>query len=371
MSFKLQMAALLVVPIGFLAGCGEDKSDSTASSSENAPPVLRADVGNEPAVILPSELRRTLRANENAKFRRVGNDIVEAELFQSGISSIEALRGLPLRFLDLGMTEVSDISAIKGMPLQTLILENTPVSDLSVIKGMQLEILQLQNTKVTDLSMLAGMPIRELNLLALPVDDLTEIARLPLQTLWVPQTNVTDISPLQGKTMVSLDVRGTKVSSIEALAGMTTLKRLNIAETPIADLSPLKGLSLERITLTPQTITTGMELLRTMPSLVHIQTSTDGDSQSAAQFWQKFDAGVWSAPEFDATTEPIDKADSDNAPQNSDSPEGVKPSESGTTSDTAGKTEESGSDQPKKADPEAGETKADSADSLQTIKENK
>ena len=89
-------------------------------------------------------------------------------------------------------------------------------------------------------------------------------------------------------------MEATAVANIGALAGMTSLRRLNIAHTPITDVSPLKGLKLERITVTPGTVTKGMEVLRDMPSLGQILTTMAGESrQSAADFWQKYDAGVW------------------------------------------------------------------------------
>lgn len=301
-TFLLTMTFCLLA----IHGCSTPEAEETAE----APPVLTAKPSDEPEVLLPSELKRMLKANENAKFRRVGNDIVEAELFQSGIKTIEPLKGLPLRFLDLGMTEVTDLSPIKGMPLKTLILENTTIDDISVVKGMQLEILQLQNTKVADLSPIAGMPIRQLNLLSVPIDDLTAVAELPLQSLWVPRTGIKDIKPLKGKMMVSLDIQATEVDSLEPLAGMTSLERLNIAETKITDLTPLKGTQLTRITLTPQNITAGMEILRSMPSLTDIRQSMEAPPQAAALFWEKYDAGVWTEQPTPAN-EPTDKQASD------------------------------------------------------------
>ncbi|MEZ6129672.1 MAG: hypothetical protein R3C59_13400 [Planctomycetaceae bacterium] len=308
----LCFACLLAVVC--VMGCGESADEAETTDS---PPVMRADPADNPPLLTIRELRRQLRANDLAKFKRVGNDIVEAELFQAGVDDLSALKGLPLRSLDLGMNNVSDISALAGMPLKRLILENTQVADLSVLKGMPLEVLQLQNTKVTDLSVLEGMPLKELNLLALPVDDVTAFASLPLQSLWLNQTQVKDLSPLKGKSLVSLDVEGTQVSDLQALEGMSSLKRLNISNTPVTDVSPLKGLKLERVTLTPQTIKSGMEVLRDMPSLQQIQTSMEGvGGQSATEFWQKFDAGVWeekpeakpsqnSAPEeANSTTDP-------------------------------------------------------------------
>ncbi len=329
-----------------LIGCTDD-ADKQADSV--APPVMRAAPSDEPEFISASDLRRQLRANEKAKFQRVGNDIVGAELFQSGIKSIKALQGLPLRSVDLGMTEVTDISPLEGMPLERVILENTPVEDISALKDMQLEVLYLQNTKVKDLSVLKGMPLRELNLMSVAVDDLTTIAELPLQTLWIPRTPVTDLSPLKGKSLLSLDIEATAVDNIEALAGMTSLKRLNIALTPITDVSPLKGLKLERITVTPETVTTGMEVLRDMPSLGQILTTMAGESrQTSAEFWQKYDAGVWKPKSEDTPDTDEDKAPAENEAEPTKKENG-EPSPAASENKAKG-TDEPASDKPAKSD---------------------
>jgi len=325
-----------------LTGCGE--STPTSSTTDVAPPVLEATPSDAPEIVTTRELRRQLRANEAAKFERVGTDIVEAHLFQSGVKDIAALKGLSLRFLDLGMCDVSDISAIAGMPLTTLILENTKVSDISVVQGMQLEVLQLQETGVTDLSMLAGMPLRELNLKNVAIDNLDTIATLPLQTLWMPGTKITDVAALAGKSMVSLDIEGTAVSTLDPLATMSSLKRLNIVNTQITDLTPLKDLQLERIAFTPQSIITGIDVLRNMPRLSQILTTMEGNpQQSATEFWQKYDAGVYS-PKFE---EPA-KAPAEE--KQADAPQAAEP-----------KSETEAEPKPEAVQP-AGDQKADSAE---------
>lgn len=312
------------------SGCGDTNSNNSAEE-DSTPPVMTAEPSTEPEVLTARELRKRLRANERAKFERVGNDIVEAHLFDTGVKDISALKGLPLRFLDLGMCDVTDVSAIEGMPLSTLILENTKVSDLSAIKGMQLQVLQLQETPVTDLSMLKGMPIRELNLKNVAIDNLSMVANLPLQTLWVPGSKVTDISPLTGKNMVSLDIEGTAVANLAPLASMTSLRRLNIAQTAVSDLTPLKSLKLQRITLTPENITVGIEVIRDMPSLDQILTTMEGNPrQSSVEFWQKYDAGVWDSKEEKEEA----SADTPNADDNN------KPAETKTEPAAASKTDD-------------------------------
>lgn len=305
------IALLAAVPFLF-GGCSS--SDTEDSSRSEAPPVMKSEASDEPVPLTVRELRKMLKVNELAKFQKVGNDIVAAELYQSGVKDISALEGIPLRQLDLGFTEVTDISPLKGMPLTYLNLEETKVDDLSALKGMPLQELHLHSCPLTNLDLLNGMPLQRLNLSKVPVTSIAACANMPLETLWIPNTKVTDISALAGKTMQSLDIEGTEVADLSALAGMKTLQRLNIVGTKVTDLSPLAGLPLTRISLTPENITDGIEVLRDMPSLNNILTTTVGAStQSAAQFWSKYDAGVYKgepeATDDDPTATPEEATD--------------------------------------------------------------
>lgn len=273
--------------VAALIGCVGCSDAETPPQSTTPPPVMNA-VGDTTVRRTPTEVRQELRANEMASFQTTGGEITRAELFRSGIRSIEALRGLPLQSIDLGMTDVSDLSPLEGMPLQEVVLEDTPVSDISPLKGMRLSVLKLQNTQVVELSPIEGMPLKQLNLMGLPVDSLAALHDMPLETLWIPKTRVTDLSALAEINLVSLDIEDTQISDLSPLRGMSNLKRLNIARTPVTDLTPLSQLSLERITLTPSRITTGIEVLRGMPSLTHIQTSMEMPT-TAEEFWKRFD----------------------------------------------------------------------------------
>ncbi len=280
--------AVLLSVFAALTGCDDGPEPITAA--EHARRAALEDTTTLKRT--PDQLRRELKTNEMATFLVSGNDIVEANLLRSGIRSVEALKGLPLRGLDLGFTHVTDLSPLEGMKLQTLILEDVPVSDISVTKGMPLKLLKLQRTKVTDFSVLKGMPLEQLNLLNLPFSDLSLLHEMPLEILWLPGTQVTDLTMIPNRRLVSLDIERTSVTSLEPLAGVSTLRRLNIAETPVTDLTPLKNLRLERLVLSPERILTGLESLRGSKSLVQIQTSIE-EEMSAEDFWKRYDLGVW------------------------------------------------------------------------------
>ncbi|MEZ6062408.1 MAG: hypothetical protein R3C19_18855 [Planctomycetaceae bacterium] len=305
------------------AGCTSESKPKT----ETPPPIKSAEASSVPDVPTADDLRRQLRANERAAFRRVGNDFVEADLFQSGTKTIEPLAGLPLRALDLGACKaISDLTPLKGMPLKRLILEDTSVEDISPLAGMELELLFLQNTKVKDLSVLKGMPLKQLNLMNVPVSDLSVVEGMPLETLWIPGTQVTDASPLKNMRLVSLDLEDVQLSDFSIVAAMTSLKRLNISGTPLQDVSILKDLSLERISITPGKVTSGIDVLRNMPTLSQVWVSNGLESETqqfaAADFWKRYDEGAWTpgeqpeSPTGESETEssPPDAADAPSQP---------------------------------------------------------
>ncbi len=315
----LLAAAVLLFP-----GCGEQGDD--AESGADVP--VKTATASDSEWMTVAELRAALRANDKAEFRRVGSQIVEVSLIYSGVEDITPLKGLPLRFLDLGFIPVEDLTPLQGMPLETLWLErdenNTGPTidndDLAVLKGMPLKSLKIQNTNVSDISSLAGMQLEEFNLFGTQVADISPLAGMPLKSLWLRKTPVTDISPLKGMRLVSLDLRQTGVTSLEALRGMTSLKRLNIAETPITDLTPLEGMRLERLVFTADNITKGLEIVRSMDTIRVIgPTLEEAQNLTVEGFWRQYDADhapKEAPPAITPPTEGADKPADDGAPDN-------------------------------------------------------
>jgi len=305
------------------SGCADQEPKSSLTAQEQA---RRAGQNDSTTLrVDPKALRKQLGTNEMAKFLVEGNDVVEANLFRSGLRSVEPLKGLPLRALDLGFTYVSDLSPLSGMPLENLVLENTNVSDMSPLQGMPLKVLKIQNTKVTDFDFLKNMKLTHFNVLNLPFSDLEMLRDMPLNTLWLTGSAVTDLTALSGSRLVSLDIERTEITNIEPLATVSSLKRLNIASTPVTDLSPLAGLSLERIVMSPERIRTGIDAIRNMKSLVYIQTSVEQDL-TADEFWKRYDLGIWDDSRRSATDAPESaegvsvEAASDAEPQKENTP---------------------------------------------------
>ncbi len=91
--------------------------------------------------------------------------------------------------------------------------------------------------------------------------------------------------------MSLLNLIGTQVSDagLAHLKGMP-LNRLAIDSIGVTDLTPLQGMPLQLICLTPKNITRGLDLLRDMKSLKTIGIAW-GRKWPAAEFWERYDKG--------------------------------------------------------------------------------
>ncbi len=331
-------------------GCGpSNKEDSTSDNStfESIKPTVdpeSVEEEEEDKVLTADEMREALGANENAQFEKAGRKFVMALLTNSGAKTLEPLKGQPLKVLDISQTRITDLSPLEGMQLENVGLAETEIQDISVFKGMSLKHIDGTRSKIEDLSPLEGMsqlthayfegalvkdisPLRlspslkvvwlnecpivdlsplenmkldELNLCDTPLQNLDTVKTMTLGTLWMRNTAVKELGPIANHGLTSLDVQGSAVNNLNALKEMVSLKRLNISQTDVTDLSPLAGLSLERLIFTPEKIEKGIDAIRGMASLREMDTSFEGVSRPLApsEFWERYDAG-----EFKAETE--------------------------------------------------------------------
>lgn len=322
------------------SGCSEgdlDNQNETNNTFESVQPTVDPDdIPQEDRVLTADEMREALGANENAQFEKIGRKFSVAVLTNSGVKTIEPLKGQPLRAIDLSQTRITDLSPLEGMPLEIVGLAETEVSDITPLKGMPIKHIDGTRSKIEDISALAGMTdlthvyfegakvrdisplknlqlqsvwlngcpiedlsplenmqLQELNLCDTPLKNLDTVKTMKLGTLWMRNTAVQNLAPLADHGLVSLDVQGSAVNSLAPLAKMTSLKRLNISETDVTDLAPLANLQLERIIFTPAKITDGIDAIRNMTSLQAIDVSFDGVAQpmQPSTFWERYDAG--------------------------------------------------------------------------------
>jgi serine/threonine protein kinase/Leucine-rich repeat (LRR) protein len=152
---------------------------------------------------------------------------------------------------------VRDLSPLKGMKLSSLNLYKTAVEDLTPLEGMPLTELDLTGcAAVKDLRPLKGMKLTSLRIAGLhQITDLEPLRGMPLDYLEIGGcVKVTDLGPLRGMhTLTVLNCfayRGMTIRSVEPLTGMKKLKQLNLGGSEsLRDLTPLRGMPLERLNL--------------------------------------------------------------------------------------------------------------------------
>jgi hypothetical protein len=156
---------------------------------------------------------------------------------------------------------------------------NGLLADLTPLEGMNLAgltHLYLFNTKVTDAGLAHFKDCKNLVALGLYNTQLTDAGLIHFKDC---------------KALTRLFLGGTKVSDsgLAHLKGMP-LTQLWIYNTGITDLTPLQGMPLKDLHLTPKNITKGLDILRDMRSLKSIGISWN-QCWSAAEFWQRYDKG--------------------------------------------------------------------------------
>jgi Leucine-rich repeat (LRR) protein len=260
-----------------------------------------------------------------------------------GVKSVEPLRGCTaLRDLKLSSTGVDDLAGIAGLSGLTRLgirqLKNVRLASLGRLPGLQrldvtgvadpdLSVLQslpaLQELFVADtaadaLGFLAGMPqLRMLDVSQTGVADLAPLRYTPdLWFLELDHSAVTDLSPLVGLVRLSrLSLSDTKVGSIDlladlpalesldlrrcrnvrridALAGASKLGSLDLAETGVSDLAPLRRLAQLRTLDITGTPVDDLKPLLGLPSLRGLYVDDAAERRHAAELKKLIAGGV-------------------------------------------------------------------------------
>jgi hypothetical protein len=175
---------------------------------------------------------------------------------------------------DEGLIQIKECKAVTH-----LWLGSTRVTDagLAHLDGRtNLVLIDLLNTKVTDVGLAYLKGCRGLDSLAVSRTGVTDagLAHLAgcknLKELYLDNTQVGDtgLAHFKGNPLVALYIN----------------------HTAITDLSPLQGMPLKYVRLTPKNITRGLDILRDMKSLITIGINYN-ERWPAAEFWQRYDQG--------------------------------------------------------------------------------
>ncbi len=170
---------------------------------------------------------------------------------------------------------------------------------LANFKGCKnLTYLRLDWTQVTDAGLASFEDCKNLTDVMLAATQVSDagVAHLrdckDLTYLNLAQTQVTEVGLAHLKDCKNLKelvlLEASKVADLSPIKDLK-LTRLNCVATGVTDLSPLEGMPLEDIRLTPKNITQGLNILREMKGLT-IGINLD-QRWPAAEFWDRYDKG--------------------------------------------------------------------------------
>ncbi len=217
------------------------------------------------------------------------------------------LKGTPISVLILDKCQVSDLAPVRDLPLEILILSGNPITDLTPLRGMQIKTLALGGTKVSDLSPLTSLPLRDLFLDGCEsVTDVAALAEIPtLEKVTLPMQarnvealrNLPEMQRLSFKLttkypfipditaeefwkrwpdlvwMRALNAAGMKFNADYDADGKwrvavlskefrdcsvftgAPIRELNLDDTSVADLSPLRDIALTKLLLSRTPVT--------------------------------------------------------------------------------------------------------------------
>src|SRR5262249_49269889 len=183
-------------------------------------------------------------------------------------------------------------------------------ADLTPLRGMNLAgltCLSLARTQMSDVGLAHFKDCKNLTKLELHSTQVSDAGLVHFQdckaltVLNLGGTKVSDVGLAHFrdcKNLTYLGLNGTQVSDagLDHFKSMP-LKVLLIDRTGITDLTPLRGMPLEDIRLTPRNITKGLDILRDMKSLKTIGISWESDKAwPAAEFWERYDRGEFGLP---------------------------------------------------------------------------
>jgi formylglycine-generating enzyme required for sulfatase activity len=225
--------------------------------------------------------------------RKIENGVVtEFRIVTAHVTDIAPVRVFnALRVLSCGGT-------FTGQP-------NGLLADLTPLEGMNLSGLTdlgLNCTKVNDADMVYFKDCKALTRLALNLTNVTDaglanfkdchnLTVLELAGTKVSDAGLANFKDCKNLTQLYLHRMPIGDAGLANFKG-TPLRVLWIENTGITDLTPLQGMPLEDIRLTPKNITRGLDMLRDMKSLKTIGIKYySSQAWPAAKFWERYDKG--------------------------------------------------------------------------------
>ena len=183
-----------------------------------------------------------------------GKPIEILTICNSKVADLTPLKGMPLKNLTLNSNQITSIEPAFGMPLSHLELTgNSGLASLSALSQSQVTNIRFGGTSVSSLEALRGKKISFLESNNCPIADLSPLAGMPLEVLNISGCKATSIEALRNCPISTLSMADIKVKDLSPLAGKK-LKYLGLGDTSGSDLSVLKSSFVEEVNGLPEPI---------------------------------------------------------------------------------------------------------------------
>jgi len=226
-----------------------------------------------------------------------GMPIEHLDVNHGRIQSLEPLAGAPLMHLSASSNRIDSLAPLRGMPLTTMDVEGNNIRDLEPLRDMALRGLDVRFNPVESFAPLRGMATLESLSVRWPDNaPCEELRGLPLTSLTVSNDDFM-LEHVEGAKLRSLEFNSAKVRSLAPLRDMTTLTALDIGDSPIDDLTPIKGLSLISFGISRHNPllynADKMRIPREMKSIYEFTVAdrkgVNRHSYRVERFWEKYD----------------------------------------------------------------------------------
>ncbi|MEM7392740.1 MAG: leucine-rich repeat domain-containing protein, partial [Verrucomicrobiota bacterium] len=199
--------------------------------------------------------------------------------------NITPLEGIPFVRLNLGSWGVSDLTPLKGMPLKHLYISSTKVQSLQALADLPLGFLGASHLEVNDLAPLSGIKtLKKLELANTRMKDLTGLSGLRLEELDISRSSVVDLSPLRGMPLKALILNNTEITDLSPLRGMP-LEKLEMRPVyDLKDLTPLRGMPLKDLKVNSHRLESSVALSGMNFDELWLELSEDADIRAIPSF---------------------------------------------------------------------------------------
>ncbi|MBN9692485.1 MAG: protein kinase [Verrucomicrobia bacterium] len=191
----------------------------------------------------------------------------------------------------------TNTALLRGLPLRVLSLDESSVADLSPLRDSNIEILDARGTRLTHLEAFRNSPlgasVRELRVSRTALIDLTPLESCSkLELLDIGTTQVADLSPLRRLSVQRLYLTGSPVTELAAIMTLPLRTLYVDGCAHLTSVAPVSSLILLEELMLPEGAA-DIGRLRTLPRLDRISfrwKAGVGPEQTAAEFWRSWSA---------------------------------------------------------------------------------